>query len=300
MSRPWRLVAALILVVAWPAAAGGQEPPEEPAEPVEEPAIEPPPPSPFLVTVSVGRLGSGTLQVQPVRADRLDEDGAVMESAELARSVSVEGGYRAQAGVTAHVGGGWRLRLGGSYGRSRLVRSYAGDDIWVAEAAALPVPSRRGITVLGAESAIRFDIPTEYRLQPYLEVGAAAERWHGEQGAGVLAGDEGLADGRTRFAGLTAVGGHYPLTERLAARLHVSARFHRTPVDPMAPEVEIAAADDLVVTTQAVPARPFGDAAVELVTRMRLDLGVSYSLGRPEPAPPVRPGSAASPSAPPR
>jgi opacity protein-like surface antigen len=296
----WRglLVVSLVAILS-PAFAVAQDPPlpEAPAPdtiPDAVPDTIPDAPAPiwtpprFTVSVSIGTLGSGDLQTQAVQAERLGEDGVVLESADLGRRIGLRGGYRAQVSATGALGHGWALRLAAAMGRGRLAHSYSGPDRWAADAAALPAAGDRDVSLTGIETALRFNVLTGHRLSPYLEVGIAADRWQSAGAGDPVAGAAALSAGVTRVAGLAAVGGLYPVTDRLAVRVQATTRFQRTPLSAIPPGHEIARGDTLVLTTQAHQARPFADPAVELLSLVRLDFGLSYGLGPAGAMPRVR------------
>jgi hypothetical protein len=259
-----------------------------------------PAPTPPRVTMSLtaSTLGYGDLQTQPVLAVRTiedDEGTEVTEQAVLGRTIRVESGLQATASVTVALGPWWSVRAGLGMGRARLGQGYMGADAWTIEAEGVPVTGSADVTLSSVESAVRFRLPAAHTLRPYLEMGIVAERWQSRAtGAPTFPGAQALLDPVTRVGGHAAVGGHYPLTHRLAVRGQASARVARTPLSPASTGLEIGRTDALVLTFQE-PERaataPFADASRTLNQGLRLELGLSYSLGGVVPPPPDRSGS---------
>jgi hypothetical protein len=278
-------VLALVLGGAWVATpAWAQTPPAAPP--------------PVTIAITVGPLSLGDLQTQPVMVERLDEEGMVADAATIDRVIRMGRGFRANASAAVALGPSWSVRMGGTVGRARLGQAFTGAEEWVVEAAGIPMEGDAGVSVVGLESALRFRIPTGHLFRPYLEVGVSAERWRG--GAGPWPGAEALVEPLARFGGHAALGGDYPLADRLAVRVQTSTRFQRTILVPMPPGSELARTDMVVMTAQSPGVRPFADAAIEQLMAVRLELGLSYALGGTAAPPRDPPESDESTSSPPR
>jgi hypothetical protein len=252
----------------------------------------------FGVSFSVGTLLFGDLQSQPVRAERLDETGRVTETVVLRRELGAASGLHASASVVVPLGAVWRGRVGVGLGRTRLRHGFEGPDAWTTEATAMPLTGGRDVSLVTGEAALRFVIPSRHALRPYLELGASAERWRSDSSDGAFPELEQLSGGVTRVGAHAALGGRYPLTDRLQGRLQASLRALRTPLAPVAGGSEIGRSDGMVLSTQSVMPGPFADRSVALVRLLRLDLGLSYSLGQARVAPPDRSEPDESPSVP--
>jgi hypothetical protein len=256
--------------------------------------------TPPRVTVSLtaSTVGYGDLQTQPVLAVRTgegDEGTEVTEQAVLGRTVRVESGLQATGSITVALDSWWSVRAGLGMGRARLGQGYTGADAWTVDAERVPVAGSADVALSSVESAVRFRLPAAHTLRPYLEMGIVAERWRSRATAALtFPGAHALLDGVTRVGGHAAVGGHYPLTDRLAVRGQASVRVVRTPLSPAPAGLEIGRTDALVLTFQE-PERaataPFADASRDLTQGLRLELGLSYSLGGVVAPPPDRSGS---------
>lgn len=273
----------LFLLVALMAAAGlaplaGQEADTLPAPADTTPAAVEPSHAPprFVLSLTVGTLGIGTVQSQPVIVTRHDPAGEVLESATLRRTLEAEGGFRVAAGGLISLDPTWAVRLAGAVGRTTIEPGYAGEPAQLVRDAAALGSQDADVTLLVAEAALRMRIASSRRAQPYLEVGTAVTRWHS---GSAPAGATDLADGVGRMGGLAAVGVEVPYSDRLSARLQATTRFSRTPVDPVPAGTEVPADSTLTVTFAAPEARPFADRSHELVSGIRLELGVSLGLG---------------------
>jgi hypothetical protein len=251
-------------------------------------------------SITIGTIGYGDLQAQPVLAERIaeDENGeGAPESAVLRRSVSVERGIHAAGSVAVSLGAYWSVRAGAGGGRVRLDHGFAGADVWAAEAAAVPIAGGREVALSSVEAALRFRLPSAHTLRPYLEVGAAAERWRARDSSLPFPGASAIAEDVTRIGGHAAVGAHYPLTDRWAVRAQGSARVFRTPLEPAPVGAEAGRTDALVLSFQQPSAGAFGDSSLELVQGVRLELGLSYGVGAAAAPPPDRSESNGSLSA---
>lgn len=278
---PLPLLALLALTAAAPPAVTGQ-------------TAEPLPPR-LSAAISVGTIGVTDLQTQPVRADRLDEAGDVVETAVLSRTLTGGSGRGASAALVVRVSPAWDVRLGAGVGTIRLGHGFTGADQWVIEAREVPVAEDRSVGVVSFESALRYRVPTGHPLRPYLELGVVAERWRSDP---VLPGGAGDIEALRRFGGHAAVGGDYPLTGGLALGLRAATRVFQTPLAPLSVGAEVGRTETLVLTAEAPEAARFADAAVELVRAVRLDVGLSYRPGGRGAVPPDRSGSDESTSAP--
>jgi hypothetical protein len=254
----------------------------------------------FTLSLSAGPLHGGTLQEQPVRVERLGEEGVVTEAFDLDRRIQLRGGARILASATAALPAGWVGRLGASFGQGRLSRSYAGDEAWAEPALELDAAGSRDVQVVGVEVGLRYPIPLDHPFRPFIELGVVRESWRQSSGSEAVPGAEPLTGGATLYGAHIALGGDYPLTDRIAARVQLTSRFQRTPLAPMAPGTELARGDSLAIHSVESPARPFADAAVEMLSSVRFAVGLSYSPGRRAVRPADPEESDASPSAPSR
>lgn len=243
---------------------------------------------PLGVSFSVGSLRFGEIQSQPIRAQRLGEAGEVTETLVLRGALGAASGLHAGAGVVIPLGPVWRGRLGVGLGRARLRQGFDGPDAWTEEAADVPITEERDVAMVTGEAALRFVIPSSHTLRPYLEVGVSAERWSSDSPGGTLSGAERLAEGVSRVGAHVALGGRYPLTDRLQGRLQASVRTIRTPLDPLPEGVEIGRSDDMVLVALTPTPGPFADRSVALLRVLRLELGLSYSFGAARVEPPDR------------
>jgi hypothetical protein len=273
------LIAVLALGLSVPVGAGAQEIPLAPR---------------FSASISVGTLGVTDLQVQGIRTDRLGDDGEVIGTGTLSRTVSGRGGRHLGGAVVIRLSPAWALRLGGGVGRLRLTHGFSGAAEWAAPAGEVPLAVDSDIGIVSLESAVRFLFPTARSLQPYLEVGMASERWSSGPELSAVAGTTDA----TRVGGYAAVGGDYPLARRLALSLRAATTVFRTPLSPVVAGTEIGRTDSLVLTAEAPAAGRYSDAAVELARTVRLDVGLSYRPGAPAAVPQDRSGPGESMPAP--
>lgn len=246
------------------------------ADTVPEPAFTyVPPRAAFAITIN--RPSAGRLQSQPVLARLLSEGGEVRDTALLERAVEVDGALELGVSSVWTLGPGWALRLGAGIGRLTIRPRYLVEDTAFARATgALAADEASDATTIFLEGALRMRIASDRRAQPYLELGAAALRW---ESADQLAGDPGLHDGVTRIAPMAAVGAVIPVKGRLSAALQLSTRALRTPA-PSAATGTSGSSNESIAITFADPARTrFADSTHELVSMLRLDVGVSMGIG---------------------
>lgn len=254
-------------------------------------------PPTFSIAAFVGLPGSGPAQSHPVRAWRRDLTGVVTDSTVLSRAIDIRGGWYGGISGTLGLDRDWALRLGAGVSTATLETEYSGEsEIFVAganELAAAPVALR----VASLEAALLYRIPSARRIRPYLELGGAVSRWSAD---GALPGMESLQSAVTRFEALAGVGGIIPLTGRLSARVHASTRVFRTPVRVEAAGDTLASGAILVLASEPAAGTAFADATREAVDLLRLQVGISYDLGRrvSGPAGPPR-GEAPATTAPP-
>lgn len=255
-------------------------------------------PSRVSVSVTASTLGLGDLQVQPILAERF-EDEAVAESAVLQRTLKANGGLRGNVAVAIALDGSWSVRVGAGAGRVRLDDAYSGPDEWIEAARETRRDGRRDVGVTGVEAALRFRLPSAHTFRPYIEVGVAAERWGSDASSeSAFPGAESLLEAATRVGGHAALGGRYPLTGRLSARIQASTRVFRTPFSPMVEGIEVGRSDTVVLTSAAPAGHGFADSAIELVRSTRLELGLTYAIAGAGAARPGRSGSGETPSVP--
>jgi hypothetical protein len=282
-----RGVLASLIVLAWPLAAAAQT-----ADPVPPQPADPVPPR-ISVSVSLGTLGVTDLQRQPVRAERFDEEGESTGTELLFRSVGGNDGLGASAAAAVGLSPAWALRVGVGVGRLRVAPGFGGPPDWAFEARSIPAEAGGDVSLLMAESALRFRIPSRHTLRPYLEVGLALQRW---QAGGGLPDALGVLEEGTRVGGHAAVGGEYPLTDLFAVSLRASTQVFRTPLAPIEAGTEVGRTDRLVLTAEAPTATRYADSALELVRTVRLEAGLSVRPGGAGGAPRDRSAPGASSS----
>ena len=264
----------------------------------------PPPRPPFFyvppvlsLTVAVGMPGSGPLQTQPVLGRREAFFGTVPDSAVLDRTVQATG--RLYAGVSATLGlsAAWALRMGVGFARGTLETGYDGNEVYTAQASSMGGGST-DFEVLSAESALRYRILSARRLQPFVELGGGVSRWSaGETSAPGVA----LESGALQLQGLAGVGAVIPLHRHVSAQIRATTHLFRTPVSPLpagdtlafvpkngGEEQLISARSTLLLTTLAPSGTRFADSRRELVSLLRLELGISLDLGGQAVQPPAR------------
>lgn len=296
---PPMLLRALVLVVCGVVPLGAQDqdtlPPDTAAE---EPSATPPAPdySPprLALSVTVGRLGFGTLQRQPVMARRVTAAGEVVDSTVLSRAVEAGSGLQVGVSGVLHIDRIWAIRLGTSVGRTTVRPEYEGEAaLFAATAARLAETEATEATLLTVEAALRMRIPSSHWAQPYVELGGSAMRWRTGTG---IAGTPALEDGVQRLGGMAAVGLDVPVGDRIAVRFQATSRVFRTPADPAPAGLQGPASSTMTLTFTRPEPEPFADPYRELTTTLRLELGVSLALGGTVAAPRDPDVPAASPS----
>lgn len=292
------ILAMGLLMGAGAGPLGAQDPDTVPARPEqqegEDPSSEPRYVAPrFAVSMTVGTVGSATLQSQPVTARRLALAGAVLDSTTLTRSLESGRGYQVGLSGVLSLDPTWAVRLSGALGRTTIRSRYDGEpELFVIAAAELAEP-RADVTLLAVETALRMRIPSSRRAQPFLEVGTSVVRWSASPAP---IGDPAIGDGVRRVGGLAAVGVEIPYSARLSGLIQATTHFSRTPVDPVAAGTAGPASTSLSLTFEAPQASAFADRAHELTTTLRLEAGISLGLGgtvagRPAPDAPAAPPS---------
>jgi hypothetical protein len=261
---------------------------------VDAQAADPVPPR-ISVSVSLGTVGVTDLQRQPVRAERFDEAGELTETAMLFRSLAGRDGRAASAAAVVGLSPAWAVRVGVGVGRLRLAPGFGGPPDWAFEARSIPVEGDVDVSLLMAESALRFRIPSRHTLRPYLEVGMAVQRWRAGDG---LPDVLGAVEEGPRVGGHAALGGEYPLTDRLAVSLRASTQMFRTPLAPIPAGTEVGRTDTLVLTAESPSVTRYADSALELVRAVRLEAGLSFRPGGAGGARPDRSAPDASSSVP--
>lgn len=244
----------------------------------------------------IGTLGLGDLQSQPVRTERLRPDSTITTDT-LRRTVAVNGGFQIGASAAWSITPRWAVRVGAAWGQGQLEAGYAGGTEELrARAGELPDDGASDVRLLLLESALRFRLPSQRRVQPYAELGVGASRWSIDDGGGPGPGP--FDDVSTRLAVLAGIGGTVPLTSNLSAFFAVAGRFFRTPLGTVDAETPLAAGDSLTLIFEAPNALPFGDGTREMTRVMRFELGLSLGLGRVVARPTDRSGSTGSTTAP--
>lgn len=292
------MTAALLALVLGAGATAAQEPrnPREGREPADTTAQDTLPPGTVVaprpslgyqpatmsVALMVGLPGGTDAQDHPVRLWRTDLTGAVLDSAVLSRTVELRGGVSARVSGAVSLGREWAVRLGLGLATGTLEASYAGSDDLFVQSANAAAGNSADLQVITAESAIQYRIPSNRRVQPYLELGGAVSRWTAE---GSLPEAAALESGATRFEVMAGVGGIIPLTRRLSARLHAARHVFRTPVPIPAPGDTVLRSSALSVVSRPAASTSFADGAREALGLLRLHAGLSYDLGRPPPPP---------------
>lgn len=281
MRRPTLLlIAALATWGGLPLTA--QEPdtlPEASPEALPDTAVPPVPayvPPRYALSLTIGRPGGGTFQTQPVLVTTHGADAAP-DSALLQRTVETSGGLQLGASAVVGLGSVWAVRLGAGVGRVTVEPRYdEGDASFVAAATEVAAGEATQLSTLFVEAVLRMRLLSSRRAQPYLELGASSLRWMAASAPG---GSPVLPRGTHRLAATAAVGALIPFSDRLSARVHVETRSFRTPVAP-SPAGTLAASSATTSIVFAVPPiQPFTDAAHELVSLPRLDVGISMRIG---------------------
>jgi hypothetical protein len=248
-------------------------------------------PAALAFELTVGLPGSGNAQRQPATVWRTDLQGTVLDSARLTRSLAVRGGVVATVAAVIGLGPDWAVRGGLGLATARAQVAYGGpdaDSLLVSAANAVPTPGT-ALMLVALETGVRYRIPSRKRLQPYLELGAAYVSWHARGTASGLQSELG-----GRFEATAGLGGVIPLNHRFSARIHATTRVFRTPVGPRTagdtlgsrvvpgwPPTRKDGYRRTIVTAEAPARSPFADGALELLSLVRLQLGLSYDIRPP-------------------
>lgn len=236
------------------------------------------------LTLSVGTPGSGDVQAQPVQAV-LTLPAIGRDTALLTRTVALVGGTYVGAAAALAFENGWGFRLGVGVAAATLRAYLAGDEeFFSATPDAVPAQAA-DIRALSAEATVRYWIPSEKRVRPFVELGAAATRWTAE---GALPEAVGLHGGLSRWEGVAAFGGVVPLSGRFSSHIRVSNRLFRTPFGARATGDTLPATPALVVTARSPASSPFADGVREALRLTSVELGLSFTL-RPSRRLPVGP-----------
>ncbi len=323
----WRLLGLSVALTAAlvPGAAGAQEPADTaapPASPTDAAgdtlpsgapadslgtdtiaaAVRPPRPVPRLLFALSGGLARFTdLQTQAADLASWSAGGEPV-STTVRRSIGVEAGRAIGISAIFNTTPRWGVRVGVTMATGSLKAEFAADDTASANRAArLPVAGERAVRITTWEAALQYRIPSAGRLRPYVELGAAALNWGIDAGPGtVFPGAGDLVQSRMRAAVQAAVGAMVPLSDRAAARVQATTQLFRTPLGT-APAGGLLAAGDSSSLAFGIPrSAHYADAAVELVRAVRLEVGLTYGLGRVPTAPPPESAPAATSSPTPR
>lgn len=285
----------------WPERPERQERPDQPQDTASrQPSTRSPAalsyiPPRFAFSVTASTFGFDELQSQPVVLKRQDAAGMVLDSAFMTRSVEAEGGFQIGASGLMSLGAGWAVRAGAALGWTTLRPRYRGEEtLFETAGRRIAASEEADATVVTGEAALRMRLPSSRRAQPYLEIGASAIEWRIESSPGF----PGAGANIRRFGGLAGIGLEIPFSERLSARAQATQRVFRTPLDAVPAGTEGSVRATTAVEFAASPADLFADAARELSTGLRLELGVSLGVGRAVKAPTDRAEPAASPSPP--
>lgn len=316
--RRWLGLIVGTLATLAPRAVGAQEPtdttPQRPqavqaaqdtAGPAAGDTAAPPAPRPLrpvprvVVGVSAGLARFTDLQAQ---AAQLTMVGAEDEPVALRRTLGVDGGVGGTASVLINVSPTWGLRVGVGTARGTLKAEYEAEDTATSgRATRLPVVGARDITITTVEGSIQYRIPSGLRLHPYLELGGAAMRWSVDATpATVFAGASDLLEAKTRAAVEAVVGATITLGGGAAARIEAATQLFRTPLGTTRAGSLVAAGDSASLAFAEPIAARYSDVAIELVRALKLQVGLTYGVGRVAPAPPPEPAAALTPSPSPR
>lgn len=249
-------------------------------------------PAAFSLAIDIGTPGGGDAQRQPVRAWQLDYTGTPVDSALLARTVTIRGGVYGGVSGTLGLGRDWAIRLGLGLTTATLQAHYGGDAEAFVDRANATADVTADLRRLSIESALQYRIPSQRRVQPYLELGATFSRW---QTRGSVPESLRL-DAGTQLEATAGVGAVIPLSRRFSARLHASTRLLRTPVRPRAagdtlatsfspgwPPTRKEESETTVLVYRPPASALFADGAAEMLSMLRFQAGISYDLGRPAP-----------------
>lgn len=262
-------------------------------------------PALLSLVFTVGLPGTGEAQLQPVLAVRSVSTTGARDSAVLNRVVRLRGAVTTGASAVLSLGRAWGVRLGAAVTTGTLQPEYAGDGAEaLVDAANAAASAGTDVLTLDLETTLRYRLPIQKRLRPYLELGAVVSRWSTD---GTPTGPHPLASGITRVAATAGVGGILPLSRRFSARFRLARRLFRTPVTATAAGDTLARgtrqlpwdsrATKFVLISRPAPTTPFADGVHELLGPLRLQAGVSLDLGRipSAPAGPVAPPDTTSP-----
>ena len=281
-------ILALVAAAGWslgggPAAAQEVPPPAgpdtlAPARPdtVVRRAAPPRPVPRVAFSVTVGTLGFGDLQTQPVRATALDADGLPTDSTVLERRLAAEDGLQVGVAALVSLTSAWAVRAGATLGRATLAGGYDGEAPFEGDARGLAPAASDDLTFLALEAALRFRPLSNRRLQPWVELGGAGVRVTAEDPAFPGAAE---LDGDIALAALAGVGALVPLWGPVSGAVSLTAQLLRTPAGIAPAGGVVAAGDTLVVRFLAPDGRAVADPGRELLRVTRLDLGLSVGLG---------------------
>ncbi len=262
------------------------------ATPGTEPALGYEPPR-WTVSFTLGTLGFGNLQTQPFLAERLDGHGTVLSTANLTRTVRADGGFQGTASGVVSLSRAWAARVGVGAARSTIGVRFSGtDDLFALSASRLADPLDATAWLLVGEAGLRYRVPTSTRARPYIELGVAALHWRPDRTAALPDLEE-----LWRYAAYAAAGAVVPLAGPWRAELRAVRRLSRTPTPPSAAGIVGPSSSTLRLTAQPGSGTAYADVALELLSELRLDVGLSVGLGRLPPPDPPGTGARPSPSA---
>jgi hypothetical protein len=244
------------------------------------------------MSITVGTLGFGTLQTQPVLAERVDGLGSVLSSTTLTRTVRGEGGFQVGGAGVLSLSRGWAARVGMAVARSTLGARFSGtEDLFVATANRLTAPLDVDVTFIAIEAGVRYRLPSSRRARPYIELGGAALRWTPGSSAALPELEDAW-----RHAVYAAMGAVIPLSGPWRAEVRAVRRLSRTPAPTAGPASVGPPSSVLHLTAESSGATAYADAAQELLSELRFDVGISAGFGTLRP--PNRSGTPAPPSPP--
>jgi hypothetical protein len=245
--------------------------------------------------VELGTLGLDPLQQQPVQADRIDGLGEVLNTALLTRTVVGEGGIQVGLSGVYSLSRIWAVRGFVGAGRVTVAPRYSGSqDLFVDAAARVTASADVVGWLLSAGTGLRIRLPSSTRLKPYVELGAALQRW--SFGDSPAFPDLRGARGWSTYG---AAGVVVPIRGAWRAEIRGTQRLFRTPIAPSAPQNVVGPSSVTLRLTAQSPdtdAYGFADTARELVSEFRVDVGLSLGIGSlpdrsetaEQPSPPVQ------------